>query len=46
VRVTTGGRSGRQSEGGLTPERPAEDHEMDLTFGQWHVVKRIRVVQK
>lgn len=46
VGVTTGGRSGRQSEDGLTPERPAEEREMDLTIGQWHVLIGIRRVQK
>ena len=46
VGITTGGRSGRQSEDGLTPERPAEEHEVDLTIGQWHVLIGIRMVQK
>lgn len=46
VGVTTGRRSGRQSEDRLAPERPAEDHEMDLTIGQWHVLIGIRMVQK
>lgn len=44
--VTTVGRSGRQSEDVLAPERPAEEREIDLSIGQWHVLIGIRVVQK
>lgn len=46
VVVTTEGSSRRQTEDGLAPERPAEDHEMDLTIRQWHVLIGIRRVQQ